>query len=681
MCPVIDRSSRSAAVRSSRRRKHATCLLVCALALSRVAAAAPLLHAIFQDHAVVQRGKPIGLWGVAAPGETLSLSFAGATAQARADDAGRWSATLPALEAGGPHEISVRASSGPMQTIKDVLVGDVWLCSGQSNMVLQVHRALDSRAEIANSTNDRIRLLTIPSDSSPLPRTQFVKPVEWQSAGPASVAEFSAACLFFARELQKTVNVPMGLITAAWGGSKVQTWMSERALRAMGGNDEALDVLALYAERPAAAHARWGAMWESWWRERTHDRPGTEPWAIKPAGVWHKAPRALGFWEHWGVPQLANYNGMLWYRTKVSVSVQQAAQTATLSLGLVDEMDQTWINGRPVGAASKRSADAKADDRLPVTGPGPERTYRLARGTLNAGENVIVVSVVDTYATGGLAGPPEQRALRFADGSSVLLGDEWQYQIPPGTIGDAPRPPWEPVRGLGVIYNAMVAPLANLAMRGIVWYQGESNTSEAARYQELLTRFISDWRERFGADLPFLIVQLANYGPAPTAPAESGWAEVREAQRLVVAKDAHAGLAVAIDIGDRYDIHPANKQEVGRRLARAARRAVYGEQIAPSGPIPLSAHRKGANVVISFGDVAERLVAYSAEGPIGFELCTRAASSCRYASARIEGDRVLLDASNFAAPSRVRYCWADSPMCTLFDIARLPAGPFQIEVQ
>jgi sialate O-acetylesterase len=339
-------------------------------------------------------------------------------------------------------------------------------------------------------------------------------------------------------------------------------------------------------------------------------------------------------------------------------------------------MDQTWINGRPIGALRGSSPR----DPSAMTGPGPERTYRLPRGTLMAGSNVIVVNVLDTYATGGLYGPPEQRALLFPDGTSVHLAGEWRYQIPPADIGDPPLPPWDPTRGLGALYNGMIAPLANLSIRGVAWYQGESNTNDGERYQDLLTRFMADWRGRFGAELPFLIVQLANYGQPPTAPVESGWAEVREAQRLAVANDAHAGLAIAIDIGERYDIHPSNKQEVGRRLARAARRVVYGEQIAPSGPVVHSARREGANVVVTFGDVADHLVAYSANSPIGFELCAAGRDSCRYATARIDGDRVVLDAATFADATRVRYCWADSPVCTLFDMAQLPVGPFQIEV-
>jgi sialate O-acetylesterase len=358
----------------------------------------------------------------------------------------------------------------------------------------------------------------------------------------------------------------------------------------------------------------------------------------------------------------------------VTLSAQQAQQQTVLSLGRVDEMDQTWINGRPIGSALAKSQP----DTEPIILPGPGRAYRLPRGTLSAGENVIVVNVLDTYSLGGLIGPV---ALQLADGSSVSLDTEWRYQIPPAGSEEPPRPPWDPTRGRTVLYNAMIAPLGHLSMRGVAWYQGESNTGTSASYQDLLARFMADWRSKFGAELPFLIVQLANYGQPPTAPAESGWAEVREAQRLAVASDAHAGLAVAIDIGERYDIHPSNKQEVGRRLARAARRVVYGEHIAPSGPVALSARKNGTNVVVTFGDVADHLMTYSADAPIGFELCTRDAGSCRYARAQIEGDRVVLDGAALAAATRVRYCWADSPVCTLFDTARLPAGPFQIEVQ
>ena len=633
--------------------------------LLSAADAAPLLHDIFQDHVVLQRDRAINVWGSAAPNDELTISIAGVSAKAQADQSGRWRVALPSLQAGGPYQLSAHANSGAAQTIDDVMLGDVWLCSGQSNMVLQVNRALDSWSEIRNSSNDSIRLLTLPQVSNAVPQYVFGGPIKWLKAGPTTVPDFSAACLYFARELQKQDKVAMGLITSAWGGSKIQSWMSTNALRATGDYDRALDVLALTGSDPVAANAQWGAVWETWWRARTAARPGAEPWSMKPAGAWHAAPKGLGHWEQWGVPELANYNGMLWYRTSIRLSKQQAEQAATLSLGAVDEVDQTWVNARPAGAA----------------GLGPERSYLLPPGSLRAGENVIVVNVLDTYAGGGLHGPAQARSLRFADGTSALLNGEWRYQLPPAGIGTPPRAPWESVAGLSVIYNGMIAPLANLGLRGVAWYQGESNTDEADRYQRLLTQFMADRRSQFGAQLPFLVVQLANYGPSPTEPTDSNWAELREAQRLAVKQDTHAGLAVAIDIGDRYDIHPANKQEVGRRLARAARRVLYGDSTATAGPVVVDARREGEGVAVTFSDVIGQLITYSAAQPIGFELCGSAPNTCQYADARIEGHRVVLSGANAATATQVRFCWADSPVCTLFDEARLPAGPFEIEVQ
>lgn len=643
----------------------ANALLVAAMTVPSIADAAPL-HDLFQDHVVLQRDRAINIWGRVRPGETLTVSLAGTRSQTQADASGQWRVAMPSMQAGGPHQLTVATSAGASQTVDDVMIGDVWLCSGQSNMVLQVHRSLDSRSEIANSANDSIRMLTVPLSSSATPEYTFAKPVQWQKAAPETVPEFSAVCFYFARELQKQDNVAMGLITAAWGGSKIQSWMSASALRSMGRYDKALDVLALSKQDPAAAAAQWGGMWEAWWRERTNDRRGAEPWSAKPAGEWNIAPIELGYWEQWNVPELASYNGLLWYRTTVKLTKQQAAQAATLSLGRVDESDQTWVNGRPAGA----------------TGPGPNRTYSLPPNTLHAGENTVVVSVLDTYSNGGLPGPMESRFIRLADGTSIVLNNEWRYQLPPTGVGVPPRAPWEAVAGLSVIYNGMVAPLANFGLRGVAWYQGESNTdNESDLYQALLTRFMADWRTQFGADLPFLVAQLANYGPPPIRPVESGWAQLREAQRLAVKGAAHAGLAVTIDIGDRYDIHPANKQEVGRRLARAARRVLYNDAVSASGPVALNARREGDAIAVEFADVTGKLIAYSAAGPIGFELCGAAPRSCEYADVKIQKHRVLLSGANAASATRIRYCWADSPVCTLYDEARLPAGPFEIEVK
>jgi sialate O-acetylesterase len=631
--------------------------------LSLVAASsanAALLHDLFQDHVVLQREQPVNVWGRAAPGQSLTVRISSSTISTQADTTGAWRATLPSMSAGGPFQLTVVAGD-EKQVVEDVLIGDVWLCSGQSNMVLQVHRALDSRSEIANSTNDSIRMLTVPLANNPVPQYGFVSPVQWLKASPTTVPEFSAACLYFARELQKKDKVPMGLIAAAWGGSKIQSWMTASALRSMGGYDRALDALAQSSKDPATGIARWASIWEGWYRERTKD----QPWSAKPTGEWKPAPVERGYWEDWGVPELARYDGMLWYRTNITLTKSQAAQQATLALGRVDESDQAWINGRMVGAA----------------GPGGEKSYPLPPNVLRAGENSIVVSILDTYANGGLPGPMDSRAIRFADGSSVVLDREWRYRLPPANAAFPLRAPWEATAGLGVIHNGMIAPLSNLSLRGIAWYQGESNTDEGDQYQALLTRFFADWRAQFGAKVPFFVVQLASYGPASSQPTESGWAKLREGQRLAVNADRNAGLAVAVDLGERTDVHPANKQEVARRLARAARHVLYKDDAPPSGPVPVSARREGDAVSVEFTDITGKLLAYSATRPIGFETCGDAAGTCVYAEATLQGPRVLLKSTNASTATRVRYCWADSPVCTLYDEAPLPAGPFQIEVK
>jgi sialate O-acetylesterase len=626
---------------------------------------AALLHVMFQDHAVLQREQPLRIWGRTQPGETVSISFAGKRARGRADDAGRWEVRLPALKAGGPHTLAASSSAGATQTVNDVLVGDVWLCSGQSNMELPVWRSLDARSEIAGADNGSIRLLTVPQSGSVVPQESFSAPTRWQTTTSDSLRDFSATCFYFARELQKTVDVPMGLISAAWGGAAIQAWMSGEALTATGHYHDELEVLEQYTGDPAAAIERWGEIWSKWWHGRSDVAADDEPWSLgyRPGSGWRNAPRELGPWERWGVPALSDFNGTVWLRTTVKLTAQQAAQEATLALGPVDEMDMTWVNGRAVGSTYGWSG----------------REYRLPDGVLREGDNLIAINVLDTYRDGGLTGPASANALRLKDGTRVALDGAWKYRVLPGP-DEPPHAPWQGATGLSTLYNGMIAPLGTYGLRGFLWYQGESNTTEPQRYRDLLRGLHSGWQARFGAGLPMLIVQLAGYGKAPTQPGESDWAAFRESQRLVAAEDPRRGLAVTIDIGDRYDLHPPNKQEVGRRLARAARHVIYGEKRPPSGPVPTSARRDGDAVVVNFGDVSERLVAYGAENPIGFELCGTEPGTCRYATAQIRGNDVVLRASLTAPATRVRYGWADSPVVTLFDGAGLPAGPFEIPV-
>lgn len=643
-------------------------LVVVVMGGTSFAADATLLGPLFTEHAVLQRDKPISVWGSAAPGEAVTVSLSSTTANARADVKGSWRAELPPMPAGGPFTLTAKAGNRE-QKVNDIRVGDVWLCTGQSNMVWNVRASLNGRAEIAASANDLIRQVSIPMASSTSAREGFEKPLEWKVASPDTTGDFSGACYFFARELEARQHVPQGLIVAAWGGSKIQPWMSESAIRSLGGYDTQLAVLEQYRGDPAAAAGKWGEVWQRWWLDQTTVTHGAQPWVATKgdSAAWPRTPVDMTPWESWGVPELATYNGMVWYRARVKLTAAQAKLPATLSLGQVDEVDLTWVNGRAVGS----------------NGCCPERHYALPAGTLKTGENLIVVNVVDTYASGGMYGPAEKRALVFGDGTRAPL-EGWEYQIAPAAL-DAPlRSPWEATAGVSMIYNAMIAPLRDYSLRGVAWYQGESNSSvpEGRRYQAQLAALMADWRRQFAAPLPFLIVQLANYGPMAKEPVESGSALVRDAQRRAVAADGNAGLVVTIDIGNRDDIHPTNKQDVGRRLARAARRVVFGEAISPSGAAPKSARREGAAVIVEFADFEGALGVYNSKDPAAFELCGSEEGSCRFVSATLQPPgKVTLDARDVRSPTRVRFCWADSPLCNLYDSNALPVGPFELPIQ
>jgi sialate O-acetylesterase len=653
-------------------------LLTLALALAAVAApaaAAPpsgatLLAQVFQDHAVLQRDKPVPVWGSAPPGSAVTVTLAGRSAQATADAAGRWQASLPAMAAGGPYQLLARSSAGQTQSADDILVGDVWLCSGQSNMEFPVRRGLNSDSEISGSANPQIRLLKVPRESRETPQARTEGPLVWRAAGPGAVDGFSAACFFMGRELQKVERVPMGLIDDTWGGTPIQAWLSTAGLGAVGGYDESLRLMALHDRSPAEAEKAWGVALEQWIAAHDPDAGASQAWR-KPGfddSSWAKIEPA-GDWEDWGVPALGNFDGIVWMRGRVMLTAAQAKAGATLKLGPVDDIDSTWINGVLVGASQ---------------GWDTPRSYAVPPGVLKAGENVVAIRIVDTGGGGGAWGPVEAKQLSFADGSKVEVDHIWRYRIstPTTRLGSGlPQVSWLPAGGLTVLYNGMIAPLAGYRVKGVAWYQGEANVAEADRYERLLAGLFADWRRDFGADLPFLVVQLAGYGPASAAPQDSAWAALREAQRRAVAADQHAALALAVDIGDRWDIHPANKQELGRRLALAARRTAYGETtLLASGPRPLGAERAGDAIVIRFDDIGEGLKAYSASRPIGFELCSRD-GACRYADAVIDGGTVRVDARALPDAAKVRFCWADSPVCNLYNSADLPAQPFELEVR
>jgi sialate O-acetylesterase len=622
-----------------------------------LALAAPQLQldSLFQDHMVLPRQGAI-VSGHTAARDVITVSGFGGAWKASADAAGRFSVTLPSLPAGRTDSLAVSSSSGQRVTLGDVITGDVFLCSGQSNMQLTVHRALNADTVIGTSTNPDLRMATVAVDPQPAPLARLAKPLAWQAATPRTVGDWSATCYFFGKDLQRKLKLPIGLVHASLGGSNLTAWLSPAA--SLPDYARQQELLKLYATDPAKGSIAFGKEVEAWWQ--ASGGPGW-PWTSSPAelGTWKAAPDVAKNWENWGVAELSAYDGSIWYGATASLTPAQAAQAATLELGLVDEVDTTWVNGKPVGFTA---------------GAGTARAYPLAAGNLKAGNNSIVLNVLDLWSYGGMYGD-QPRQLRLADGSVVPLKD-WRWQMPPPANRYPPRAPWDAMAGVSVLYNGMIAPLGRFPFKGALWYQGESNVGSP--YQGLLARLFKDWRGQFGNDMAFGVVQLANFGARPTQPVESGWAQLREEQRRAVLADPNAVLATAIDLGDPTDIHPANKQGVGERLARAFGVKLYGQPGSVNGPMVKSTSVQGDGVAVDFDGVDAALVAYGAAGPIGFEVCTD--TGCRWTEARVAGTRVVLPAA--ADAKKIRYCWGDAPTCTLYDSkSGLPALPFEMDVK
>ena len=365
----------------------------------------------------------------------------------------------------------------------------------------------------------------------------------------------------------------------------------------------------------------------------------------------------------WNGTSPDGFVGQMWMRTTVTLTAEQAAKPgAVLDLGAVNEEDETWINGKDVGASSFAN----------------RTQHSIRAGVLKEGVNVIATNIFCSWRNCGIRGPAENRAIRFGDGTSAVLSNPWKYQEVPDTR-IAPQLPWGPTHGVTMDFNGMVSPIGAYGFRGVVWYQGESDIYFAREYKTALLALMADWRRQFEhPELPFLIVQLPNYGPASAQPTASVWADVREAQRQAVLEDKHAALTVNVDIGDATNLHPTNKAELGRRLALAARNVVYGERIPPSGPVVASVRRLRSDVVVTFRDVTGALSGRG-DQPSGFELCGASQSSCHPADMRVEGATVVLRDTGSA--TRVRYCWGDTPVCSVSDGSHRPAGPFEAAIR
>lgn len=637
---------------------------VLALVTGTAAVAKPQLNEIFTDNAVMQRDRLIEIWGTASPLEKLTISIADQSVVTSVDAQGKWRVQLLPMKAGGPHQLTVKNGLGEKQILNDVLIGDVFLCSGQSNMEMQVQASMNADGEIRRASSPDIRLYNVPRASAPEPLARLGTAGSWKPATPENVGEFSAVCFYFARELQPHVGVPIGLINSAWGGSAIEAWLGADALAASDRGDE-IALLKTFKQDEKTAQIKFGKRWEAWWT-RSFANAG-QPWLDKSKTGWEPVPTPMRDWKKWGNADLVQLNGMVWYRKSFTLTPAQAKQGALLHLGAIDEIDMTWINGVPLAQSF---------------GWGANRDYSVPAGMLRAGRNEVVINIYSGWDAGGMYGPADAIRLEMKDGSSLALGDGWSFQKTPKDAEAPPRAPWLAIGGITTIGNAMIAPLAPYGLRGALWYQGESNAGNAKAYRPLLAALMGDWRTKFqNPEMPFMVVQLPNFGQPVTAPVNSDWSDFRETQRLAVLDDKAAGLAVTIDAGENDDIHPPNKQIVGQRLARLARRLVYQQDVTPNGPVPMRAVRTGRGIELTFGGIEGRLIARSGTSPIAFETCGVDQPSCRFADAVIESNIVVLRAPDPAAIMRVRYCWGDAPVCNLYDAAGSPAGPFEMAVR
>lgn len=628
------------------------------------------LPALFTDGMVLQRDCPVPVWGWADAGQRITVELAGRSVQTTAASDGRWKVLLPSMPAGGPHTLVV---IGPKRLIvRDVLVGEVWVCSGQSNMEWPLEMSARATQAVAQADYPQIRLFSVPRRAQANPIDDV--DAAWCVCTPSDAGGFSAVGYYFGRELHRRLNVPIGLINSSWGGTVAQAWTDRATLEgepALAGYVEDLKkVETLRARSPEAIEAERAEFLAKLPQDKGN-RGLAEGWAAfdhDDSAWWTMVLPAYWNSQH-------ATNGVFWFRKTVDVPAPWAGQELKLSLGAVDKSDDTYVNGVRVGGMNWA--------QHPESWATP-RSYIVPAGVIKPGRNVIAVRVLSNYTGGGMPGPSSLMRLHSPAGSldkPLVLTGSWRYRIEQD-FGPAPKIP-EPAKATlqnlpAQLFNGMIAPLIPYAIHGAIWYQGESNASDAIRYRSLFPAMIRGWRKVWGReDLAFYFVQLCNYeDQKATAESDnSRWAELREAQTYALALP-NTGMAVIIDIGEPRDIHPRNKKDVGERLAYSALAQTYGQEIPYRGPAYRSMEVTGSNVRVEFAH-AEGLNAKGNEVS-GFAVAGEDRVFHR-AAATIDGTAVIVCSKKVAAPVAVRYGWADCPVCTLYNGDGLPAEPFRTD--
>jgi sialate O-acetylesterase len=629
---------------------------------------------ILSDNMVLQRNRAVPIWGTAAACEGVTVSFRGAGVSTVADKDGVWKVYIPTGKAGGPFELTIAGKN--TLTLKNILVGEVWVCSGQSNMQFQLQTANNAAEAIPQANYPQIRLFSVPCIASAEPQSNCGGC--WLPCTPQTVPSFTAVGYFFGLELYKHLNVPIGLINTSWGGTNAETWTCKETLMSTPGLERIRQILEM---GDVAGNFKKFQQTLADWREKTHR---TDPGNTGFEKGWAKPELSMEGWSEMTLPKFFDdlkagnsFDGVVWFRKTVDVPAEWAGKDLVLELGPVDDTDVTYFNGEKVGEMGYDAAQWWATPRK----------YTVPGKLVKAGTNVIAVRIFDDSNAGGIWGRPEQMKLSPAGSDKAIsLAGVWKYKVEAELspihreLGKPELPPMQGVANYPcALYNAMIHPLLPFAIEGAIWYQGESNASQAYEYRTLLPAMIRCWRESWGqGDFPFLIVQLANYMATAAEPGESNWAVVRESQAMTLKSSSNTGMAVIIDIGEANDIHPKNKLDVGKRLALAARAKAYGENITYSGPMYESMAIEGNKIVLHFRHVDGGLVAKGGGELKGFAIAA-ADKKFVWAKAKIVGDTIIVSCDQVRQPVAVRYAWADNPVCNLYNMAGLPASPFRTD--
>ena len=615
------------------------------------------LPKLISNGMVLQRDVPLTIWGWASANEKVNLTLNNKKYKATTASNGQWTIKLPAQKAGGPYEIKITGKNELL--ISDVLFGDVWICSGQSNMVLQMERVKEKYpSDIANANYPQIRNFFIPTTTNLQGTQEDLKDGSWKAANPTNVLQFGAVAYFFARKIYDQYKIPIGLINSSVGGTPVEAWTSEEGLKEFPDLNSTIqknkDSNYINKINKAAEEGR--VVRKSEDKGMNESIKWYEPNYI-PKG-WRNI-NIPGYWEDQGVN---NLNGVVWYRKEIDLPAQWEEKAAKIFMGRIVDADEMYVNGKRIGN---------------ITYQYPPRRYEVPSGLLKAGKNILTIRVTNSLGKGGFV--PDKNYSLVAGDENIDLKGTWQYKVGEVFTPQQPGPQGISAQNQpSALYNAMIAPIVKYSVKGFLWYQGESNSGNPGNYDKLLAALINDWRNKWNLlNAPFLFVQLANYMDYTFLPVESSWARLRNGQRKVLSVP-NTGMVVTTDCGEWNDIHPLNKKDIGERLALQARKIAYSENIVASGPLFDRAETNSESITVYFKDSGSGLITNDGE-PLRYFAIAGADKKFVWAEAKIEGNKVIVWNGGLKNPKYVRYNWADNPDGNLYNKEGLPASVFENE--